>query len=236
MEKKIEDSKPILNRTRRQLLMGAALTPLVMTLHSAKVFAQEADGMNPSGLAPYSAVLIGSAGLNNGGGNDDTECALYNQIANSSSDNRVNAYYGYPGSGSVSQSNWNSLLTSDCGWSFDSRDSHLKWTQSYEAKFLPAVKAYATAVSEIDAAASEVPFTPSLSSDPVTALGDDVNLESNLPSGADKNSGIFKFVCDAKEVLDAIYSSAKAAYNLKVNEWNADEDNHSNPLYPAPTL
>ncbi len=84
MDKKNETTKPILNHKRRQLLIGAALTPVVMTLHSAKVFAQDGtlhEGV--SGPAPFSGAIRGSAGMESSGGTIETENALYTAICTS---------------------------------------------------------------------------------------------------------------------------------------------------------
>lgn len=228
MEKKIEDSKPTLNRTRRQLLVGAALTPVVMTLHSAKVFAQDADGMNPSGLAPYSAVLIGSAGLNSTSGTEQSECTLYETIVNTQ-DARLCAYYGKNGTGTASDVA--TLASSGCGWSFDTTvESNLQWTQEYERKFMPNISDYATAVLQIQAAANAVPFTPATwtdTSNPVYNIGTKANLEDQILSTASKTLGVFAFVCEAKSVIDTAYVAAVQSYNAKIEQWNIDHQSDS---------
>ena len=228
MEKKIEDSKPILNRTRRQLLMGAALTPVVMTLHSAKVFAQDADGMNPSGLAPFSAVLIGSAGLNNAGGTEQSECTLYETIV-STQDDRLCAYYGKNGSGTASDVA--TLATSGCGWSFNSEESNLQWTQEYERKFMPNIQDYATAVLEIQTVANAIQFIPASWTDtnnPVYNIGTKANLEDQIPSTASKGLGVFAFVCGAKFTIDTAYLAAVQSYNSQIAQWNTAHESDDN--------
>lgn len=220
MDKKNETTKPILNHKRRQLLIGAALTPVVMTLHSAKVFAQDADGMNPSGLAPYSAVLIGSAGLNSTSGTEQSECTLYETIVNTQ-DARLCAYYGKNGTGTASDVA--TLASSGCGWSFNSEESNLQWTQEYERKFMPNISDYATAVLQIQAAADVTDFVPqgwTDTSNPVYNIGTKANLEDQILSTATKTLGVFAFVCEAKFTIDTAYLAAVQKYNAQIAQWN----------------
>ncbi|MCR5164022.1 MAG: hypothetical protein K6C40_08410 [Thermoguttaceae bacterium] len=151
MEKKIEDSKPILNRTRRQLIIGAALTPVVMTLHSAKVFADGTLQEGISGPAPYSGAVRGSAGMESSGGTIETENALYTHICGPSSGTLAD-YYGRVGDyGSEPDElsdflNWSESST--CRWQFNNTETgKIDWTRRYEAMIVAAIDDYITGLS-----------------------------------------------------------------------------------------
>lgn len=147
MEKKIEDSKPILNRTRRQLLVGAALTPVVMTLHSAKVYADVTLAEGHSGPAPFSGAIAGSANINGTTGNQETELKLYSIIV--AEDEAANKYYGYKGNPNITSTALTQsqiLGWSGNEWSFSSDSTtKMQWTQGFEARFVTPINDYMSA-------------------------------------------------------------------------------------------
>lgn len=152
MDKKNETTKPILNHKRRQLLIGAALTPVVMTLHSAKVFAQDGtlhEGV--SGPAPFSGAIRGSAGMESSGGTIETENALYTAICTSGNATLAD-YYGSIGqNGSVPTQlsdfqGWSS--SSAFRWQSSNSTGSVNWTPRYEAMLVAAVDQYISGHSE----------------------------------------------------------------------------------------
>lgn len=156
MEKKIEDSKPILNRSRRQLLVGAALTPVVMTLHSAKVFADGTLAEGHSGPAPFSGAIRGSAGMETTGGTIDTENALYTALCTSEERQTLQDYYGgvgQTGSSSPTQLSdflgWTAADTNSYRWQYSSSTGSVNWTQRYEAMLVAAIDQYLTSEAMI---------------------------------------------------------------------------------------
>lgn len=155
MDKKNETTKPILNHKRRQLLIGAALTPVVMTLHSAKVYA---DGIldtrqGVSGAAPYSGAIRGSAGMENSGGTIETENALYSAICNGEESPHGPALADYYGSFGQNGSEptqlsdflgWTASETNSFRWQYSSSTGRVNWTQRYEAMLVDAIDKYVT--------------------------------------------------------------------------------------------
>jgi len=229
MEKKIETSKPILNRTRRQLLLGAGLTPVVMTLHAAKVMADEGLHENPSGLAPFSGALKASAYMTADGvtsqGTDASELLLYKAICNNT-DTRLRPYYGSIGNGNADPAN---TITA---WSYGEKGTMGagtpgNWTEEYEKNYVGSVNTtYMTetnvtslnsireAIAKLAANEREV-----VEQTTVNTLKD-AESSSGLPSitipeGA-AGFGVFKYITNAKGLLSGLVSSfntAAATYN-----------------------
>lgn len=147
MEKKIEDSKPILNRSRRQLLVGAALTPVVMTLHSAKVFADGTLQHGISGPAPFSGAIRGSDALESTGGTIETENALYTAIITSGNSSYAD-YYGSVGNSGTNPTNlaafqnWTASDSNQYRWEYNTDTGRVNWTQRYEAMLVAPVDDY----------------------------------------------------------------------------------------------
>lgn len=220
METKNESGKPGMNRKRRQLLLGAGLAPVVMTLHSAKVFGQELQGGNPSGAAPFSGAIQGSVNVNNVEGTTETERKLYELIANDGT-NAPNGkvtlvdYYGSIGSGTSSPyASWSAWDTAE--------DGQIQWTTRYENTFAPAVNDFKAHIDTIYAA-----ITAQTQFDQATVAAYKLEeADLTVPTGADTAIGIFKYVNDAKSLL----SEAVGAYNLMVDAYNSADPAPATPL------
>lgn len=231
MNKDIETGKSAVNRTRRQLLIGAGLTPLVVTLRASRVSAQELIE-SVSGAAPFSGAIQGSVGPDGTPGSENTEMALYRLLTEKQD---LQRYYGNMGSGSSSTTTLGTGTSYD--WTYGSATSGNgnpgSWTPSFEARFWEPVKDYQVAVAEIEerttairTAVVEHTQATALENNPMTdsivkALED---LENHLPADA---VGVFEIVNDAVANLPARYDSAKEKYRIAVNDFNNMVDNSS---------
>ena len=219
MNKNIETGKPVMNRTRRQLLIGAGLTPLVVTLHASKVSAQELVE-SVSGAAPFSGVIQGSVGPDGTPGSEDTELALYRALE---SNTELQAYYGNMGSVTSDGTNW------EYGAANIGNGNPGNWTPEYEKRFWEPVEKYQLAVNEILNAANNIKRAAdagiqavALTSDPVTETikNDLAAVKAITPSGV--SVGVFFIVNPvALEDLPDKYVEAKVAYNAAVTDYNS---------------
>ena len=219
MNKNIETGKPVMNRTRRQLLIGAGLTPLVVTLHASKVSAQELVE-SVSGAAPFSGVIQGSVGPDGTPGSEDTELALYRALE---SNTELQAYYGNMGSGTNDGTNY----TWEYGAANIGNGNPGNWTPEYEKRFWEPVKEYQLAVNEILNAANDIKAAAdngiqavALTSDPVTETikNDLAAVDAITPK--DVSVGVFGIVNPALEYLPAKYEDAKEEYRDAVTSFN----------------
>lgn len=224
MDKMKETVKPSMDRTRRQLIIGAGLTPLVVTLHSAKVFGQDLAVGSPSGAAPFSGVIEGSIGPDGQTpGNASTEVELYNLIA-SGNHPEIGNYYGNVGHieiGSIEDGNltW-------CFYEGGMGDNTPRtWTRDYETPYVENVNAYIAICKKIKDA------TDAISGDMIDSVtfpssADVLDAELiPLPDGAE-DVGCFKLVNEAKsywdlETLVTNYNNAVDAYNGQHSEDSA---------------
>lgn len=120
-----QEKKPIVNPLRRQILIGGATTPLVLTL-----FARNASAVEISrGGAPYSAVVKGSRILDGGTvESDSSNSELYEKLKNPENTGPngkvLQDYYGVPGTGEISEESRSIEGSSDsyyvytCTWTF----------------------------------------------------------------------------------------------------------------------
>ncbi len=225
MDKMKETVKPSMDRTRRQLIIGAGLTPLVVTLHSAKVFGQDLTVGSASGAAPFSGVIEGSLGPDGQTpGNASTEVALYNLIA-SGNHPEIGNYYGNIGrieSGSIESG----YLTWQYYEGGMGDNTPRTWTRDYETPYVENVEAYIAICKKIQDATDAISGN---NIDGVTfpSSADVLNAELiPLPDGADENVGCFKLVNEAKsywnlETLVTNYNNAVDAYNGQHSEDSA---------------
>ncbi len=125
METKTETGKSSMNRGRRQLLIGAGLAPMVVTLHSAKVFGEDLTVGSLSGAAPFSHAIIGSGNNEFGEGTADTEMALYTRICDTSGDtqNTLINYYGEQGKSAGPVDTGSTIINDLTGYTFKSIDA-----------------------------------------------------------------------------------------------------------------
>ncbi|MBE6428833.1 MAG: hypothetical protein E7028_09725 [Planctomycetaceae bacterium] len=219
MNKNIETGKPVMNRTRRQLLIGAGLTPLVVTLHASKVSAQELVE-SVSGAAPFSGVIQGSVGPDGTPGSEDTEHALYLALE---SNTELQAYYGNMGSGTNDGTNY----TWEYGAANIGNGNPGNWTPEYEKRFWEPVEEYQLAVNEILNAANDIKAAAdtgiqavALTSDPVTETikNDLAAVDAITPK--DVSVGVFAIVNPALTSLPTLYETAKTKYSEAVTYFN----------------
>ena len=219
MNKNIETGKPVMNRTRRQLLIGAGLTPLVVTLHASKVSAQELVE-SVSGAAPFSGVIQGSVGPDGTPGSEDTELALYRALE---SNTELQAYYGNMGTGTNDGTNY----TWEYGAANIGNGNPGHWTPEYEKRFWEPVEEYQLAVNEILNAANDIKAAAdngiqavALTSDPVTETikNDLAAVDAITPK--DVSVGVFAIVNPALTNLPILYETAKTKYSEAVTYFN----------------
>jgi len=209
-----ETVKPSMDRTRRQLIIGAGLTPLVVTLHSAKVFGQDLAVGSPSGAAPFSGVLEGSVGPNGQPGSASTEVELYNLIASGNCPEEVYNYYGLNGhvaSGSFDAYSvvWGYGITGTLGWTPDYEKVFVENFEDYQK----ACKDVSYAIAVINAALDADGLT-NLTAPNVTGVA-----LLPLPDGAG-DRGCFELFRMAEGKLEALvveYNTAANNYNSKMH-------------------
>ncbi len=213
METKTETRKPGINRVRRQLLLGAGLAPVVVTLHAAKVFAAgELDGKaGVSGIAPFSGVIEGSTTAQGTPANAEAEPALYKAIHDETVDGSPLAnYYGGIGSSSGTYAKGGTHVT----WSYnnastdDSRPGD--WSQNFEAPFVAKVEEFQLAIDDIYTKADS---TFGLTTDPVLAVIAELDL---MMTDNSEDFGVYEYVNSARSTggaLNTAYLNAKTYYN-----------------------
>lgn len=222
METKTETGKSSMNRGRRQLLIGAGLAPMVVTLHSAKVFGQDLNPGNPSGLAPYSGVINGSLDVNGNPGNESTEKALYEAIWADTS-GKLTEYYGLVGTPSgdplVPNSSihaWEVGITGKYGGQTPST-----WTRDYETTYIKYVTDVYDVINSIyaDAANPGTTAITKLEFENRIATAKDALISKCAELNSDK--GIFGWLKAAEEAWQTDFNNAYDAY---VVAFNANEN------------
>jgi len=211
MDKMKETVKPSMDRTRRQLIIGAGLTPLVVTLHSAKVFGQDLAVGSPSGAAPFSGVIEGSVGPNGQPGDASTEVELYTLIASGNCPENVSNYYGGNGSASGSFSDYS--ITWDYG-----PEGTIAWTPDYEKPFVLSFEKYQKACSDVAAAISAI--NNALSNDVlVNVIAPDVAGVALMPI-PDVNNAVGCY--ELTKMADGKLEDLVVEYNTAANNYNAE--------------
>lgn len=223
METKTETGKSSMNRGRRQLLIGAGLAPMVVTLHSAKVFGQDLPVGNPSGAAPFSGVIEGSVGRDGSPRGQSSEVALYEAIGNDANAKpngkyTLQEYYGGIGQAKL-YSNVTDFVFTKSDWSYD--DGMIAWTKSYEQPFVKAVSDFDDGTATIYVAIKE---RVRLNDD--TVLSDDgTNLKNQLPPQhqSSSNLGVYAYVHHAINMRNL----AIRKYNDALVKLVADEEENN---------
>lgn len=217
MDKMKETVKPSMDRTRRQLIIGAGLTPLVVTLHSAKVFGQDLAAGSPSGAAPFSGVIEGSLGPDGQTpGNASTEVELYNLIASGNCPEEVYNYYGQAGHST------GDFASYSVDWEYGNHGTMgegtpYAWTYEYEKPFVDSVMEYQKACRLVANATTALTGN-SLDNVPMPTDADIANASlMPLPQGT-QDVGCFELVQDAAESLDlqalaSNFNAAATSYN-----------------------
>lgn len=203
-----ETSKPRINRVRRQLLLGAGLAPVVVTLHAAKVFAaDDLKAASLSGAATYSGAIAKSGFNDTRKAGDEIEQELYVAVCNNANERNMGMdeqqYYGAPGTASNGDTtSYGGAAIQLLAWTLGTEEGAIGWTKEYEERFsVPTLEFEAKVKTLADALVVVNTYNALSDADKAAAEKPDV---SGADTGYEDTRAAFRTLCDSITVGDTV--------------------------------